>query len=87
MSLTVYERDHHNCLEHIDEITALTLEFVRDPELACRRHEDVERIDEPASVHASDRDAELVSGGEQPRRRLMRLPFLLPGVRPQPREG
>jgi pimeloyl-ACP methyl ester carboxylesterase len=30
-SLTVYERDHHICLEHLDEMIALSLEWYRDP--------------------------------------------------------
>jgi alpha-beta hydrolase superfamily lysophospholipase len=31
-ALTIYERDHHNCLEHFDEIMAHTLEWLDDPE-------------------------------------------------------
>jgi len=30
-AVTIYERDHHNCLEHFDDIMAATLEFLTDP--------------------------------------------------------
>jgi dienelactone hydrolase len=79
--VTVYERDHHNCLEHLDEITAGVLEFVADPHGCCERAAGVERVDEAASVHISDGDAVLARAGVEPRRGLARLPFLLPGVR------
>jgi len=74
-ALTIFERDHHNCLEHIDEITALTLEFLRDPHGACARREDVERVDVAATVHATDRDARRAVEGLEPTRRRVRLPF------------
>ncbi|MCB0877712.1 MAG: alpha/beta hydrolase [Thermoleophilia bacterium] len=81
-ALTVYERDHHNCLEHMDEITAGVLEFIADPYGVCERHASVERIDRAASVPVSDEDAAVSRGGDVPARGLARLPFLLPGVRP-----
>lgn len=84
-SVTVYERDHHNCLEHIDEITAGILEFIADPNGTCERAAAVERIDAAASMHVTDGDAMVARAGAQPTRRIARLPFLLPGVRPRPR--
>jgi alpha-beta hydrolase superfamily lysophospholipase len=81
-AVTVYERDHHNCLEHLDEITALVLEFVHDAYGVCERAAAVERIDAAASIHVTDEDARQAGAGWQPARRLARLPFLLPGVRP-----
>ncbi|MCW2925827.1 MAG: alpha/beta hydrolase [Thermoleophilia bacterium] len=83
VALTVYERDHHNCLEHLDEITALTLELFDDPVAACERHAAVERVDAPASIHVTDEEALLAGAGVDSRRRLARLPFLLPGMRPR----
>lgn len=80
-AVTLYERDHHNCLEHLDEITAAVLEFVHDPAEVCARAAGVERIDEAASVQVTDEDATLARAGVQPARRLVRLPFLLPGSR------
>lgn len=53
-ALTIYERDHHNCLEHIDEITALTLEFLRNPVAACVHAAPIERRDEAATMPALD---------------------------------
>lgn len=82
-AVTVYERDHHNCLEHLDEITALVLEFMQDPVGVCERAAAIERIDAAASIQVSDEDAALVRAGTTPGPRgLARLPFLLPGVRP-----
>jgi alpha-beta hydrolase superfamily lysophospholipase len=82
-AVTVFERDHHSCLEHMDEITALVLEFIQDPKGTCARAAAVERIDAAASVHVSDHDAAMVRAGTSPGPRgLARLPFLLPGVRP-----
>jgi alpha-beta hydrolase superfamily lysophospholipase len=82
-AVTVYERDHHSCLEHMDEITALVLEFIQDPVAVCDRAAAIELIDEAASVQISDHDAALVRAGTSPGPRgLARLPFLLPGVRP-----
>ena len=82
-ALTVYERDHHNCLEHLDEITAAILEFIADPHGVCERAAAVERIDRAATIQVSDADAALTRAGVQPQRGLARLPFLLPGVRPR----
>jgi alpha-beta hydrolase superfamily lysophospholipase len=82
-AVTVYERDHHNCLEHLDEITALVLEFVHDPVEVCERAAAVERIDAAASIHVTDEEARMAGQGSTPGRRIARLPFLLPGVRPQ----
>ena len=82
-AVTVYERDHHNCLEHLDEITANILEFVHDPLGTCERAALVERIDESASIHVTDREAMLARAGVQPHRRIARLPFQLPGLRPR----
>ncbi len=82
-ALTIYERDHHNCLEHLDEITAAILEFVADPHGVCERAAAVERIDRAATIQVSDADAALARAGVQPHRGLARLPFLLPGVRPR----
>ena len=31
-SVTIYERDHHNCLEHFEDMMAVTLEWLDDPE-------------------------------------------------------
>lgn len=81
VALTVYERDHHNCLEHLDEITAQVLEFTQDPVGTCERHAAVERIDAAASVHVTDEAAAIARSGARPARRLARLPFLLPGTR------
>jgi pimeloyl-ACP methyl ester carboxylesterase len=81
--VTVYERDHHNCLEHLDEITAQVLEFVHDPIGVCARSAAVERLDEAASIHVTDEEARMASRGTQPGRRIARLPFLLPGTRPR----
>ncbi|MCW2956298.1 MAG: protein of unknown function hydrolase family protein [Thermoleophilia bacterium] len=81
VALTVYERDHHNCLEHVDDITALTLEFIRDPHGVCARYAAVERLDIPATVHVTDYDAAVVAAGGQPRRGRARLPFMMPGQR------
>lgn len=83
-AVTMYERDHHNCLEHLDEITAAVLEFMHDPYAACARIVGVERIDEAASMQVTDEDAELAAAGVQPHRRFARLPFLLPGSRARP---
>lgn len=77
-AVTVYERDHHNCLEHVDEITALVLEFVHDPHGVCERTPAVERVDAAASVHVTDHDAEIARAGERPTRRIARLPFPIP---------
>ena len=82
-AVTVYERDHHNCLEHLDEITARILEFVHDPVGTCERAALVQRIDSSASIHVTDEEAMLARAGVQPQRRIARLPFLLPGVRPR----
>lgn len=82
-ALTVYERDHHTCLEHLDEITALVLEFVHDPHGVCERAAAVERIDAAASIPLTDEDAEIAASGERTGRGIVRLPFLLPGVRPR----
>lgn len=82
-AVTVYERDHHNCLEHLDEITALILEFVHDPIGTCERAALVERIDSSASIHVTDEEAMLARAGVQPHRRIARLPFQLPGLRPR----
>ncbi len=82
-AVTVYERDHHNCLEHLDEITAGILEFVHDPYGTCERAALVQRIDEAASIHVTDEEAMLARAGIEPQRRIARLPFLLPGVRPR----
>ncbi len=82
-AVTVYERDHHNCLEHLDEITALILEFVHDPIGTCERAALVERIDASASIHVTDEEAMLARAGVTPQRRLARLPFQLPGIRPR----
>jgi fermentation-respiration switch protein FrsA (DUF1100 family) len=83
VALTVYERDHHNCLEHIDEITALTLEFLADPRGTCERHVAVERIDTAATQHATDEHALLAGVGVPPRRRIARLPFHVRSLRPR----
>lgn len=83
-AVTIYERDHHNCLEHLDEITAGVLEFVHDPYAACARIVGVERIDEAASIQVTDEDASLARAGVQPQRRFARLPFTLPGSRARP---
>jgi hypothetical protein len=85
VALTVYERDHHNCLEHTDEIIARTLSFVHDPVGVCAQHVRLERVDAPATLHVSDLDATKASEGTATRPRLARLPFLFPGVRPQER--
>jgi dienelactone hydrolase len=77
--VTMYERDHHNCLEHTDDVIAQTLEFLRDPHAVCARRSSPERIDEAASLHATDRDAALVGAGYEPSRRRLRIPFALPG--------
>ncbi len=82
-AVTIYERDHHNCLEHLDEITAHVLDFVHDPIGTCERAALVERIDQSASIHVTDAEATLARAGVTPQRRLARLPFLLPGVRPR----
>ncbi len=82
-ALTIYERDHHNCLEHLDEISAHVLEFVADPEATCALAATTRSIDEAATIHPSDEDAIAARAGSIPRRRLARLPFLLPGVRPR----
>jgi alpha-beta hydrolase superfamily lysophospholipase len=82
-AVTVYERDHHNCLEHLDEITALVLEFVQDPVGTCERAAIVERIDAAASIHVTDEHAVLARAGVHPTRRIARLPFQLPGLRPR----
>jgi pimeloyl-ACP methyl ester carboxylesterase len=84
VALTVYERDHHNCLEHIDEITALTLEFIADPVATCDRHVAVERIDTAPTQHVTDEEALLAGVGVPPRRRVARLPFHVPSLRPRP---
>ncbi|MCW2960125.1 MAG: peptidase [Thermoleophilia bacterium] len=81
IALTVYERDHHNCLEHVDEITALTLEFIRDPLLVCAQHAAIERLDVAATVHVTDYDAAVVAAGGLPRRGRTRMPFIMPGQR------
>lgn len=31
-AVTIFERDHHNCLEHFEDMMALTLEWLDDPE-------------------------------------------------------
>ena len=80
VALTVYERDHHNCLEHMHEITAQTLEFLRDPAGTCLRHAALQRIDVPAGTHATDEDAMLARAGHRPRRLRVRLPFHVPSV-------
>lgn len=80
-AVTVFERDHHNCLEHLDEITALVLEFVHEPVETCERAAALERIDAAASVHVTDRDAQLAQEGERPHRRVVRLPFPMPRLR------
>lgn len=82
-AVTVYERDHHNCLEHVDEITALVLEFVHDPVGTCERAALVQRIDESASIHVTDQEAMRARAGMRSPRRIARLPFLLPGVHPR----
>lgn len=85
VALTVYDRDHHNCLEHTDEMTAAALEFIRDPYGVCERFTSIERIDAPATLQATDHDAELVGAGIEPSRRRLRIPFTLPGsLRPKP---
>jgi alpha-beta hydrolase superfamily lysophospholipase len=79
-ALTVYERDHHNCLEHIDVITAHILEFVADPYGVCERAPAVEHVDAPVPAPMLEPDG---SGSPAaPSRGFARLPFLLPGVRP-----
>ena len=83
-ALTVFERDHHNCLEHIDHITARILEFVHDPGGVCERSPAVERIDEAASIHVTDEEAVLARAGVHAHRRAARLPFQLPRLRPRP---
>jgi alpha-beta hydrolase superfamily lysophospholipase len=80
-ALTIYERDHHNCLEHLDAITAAVLEFIADPHGTCERAPAVERIDAAPSTAVTDEDEALQRAGVAPPRRLARLPFLLPGVR------
>lgn len=79
-ALTVYERDHHNCLEHLDEIAAQVLELVHDPVGTCERLTATERVDAAPSVHVSDHDASQVRAGARPARTLARLPFALPGL-------
>lgn len=83
VALTVYDRDHHNCLEHIDEIAALTLEFVGDPDGTCARHVTVEHVDSAATQHATDEQALVAGIGATPRTRLVRLPFHLRSARPR----
>lgn len=82
-ALTIYERDHHNCLEHTDEMTALTLEFVHDPHGVCAGHRRAELLDVPAeAVLPEDAGAVLT-----PRRAWIRLPFGLPGLLGSRRRG
>jgi dienelactone hydrolase len=83
-ALTVYERDHHNCLEHIDEITAHALAFVDDPIAACQSVRPQALVNTPPSQHATDADAKLAGAGFEPGRAAARLPFLLPWARPRP---
>ncbi len=37
-SVTIHERDHHNCLEHFEDIMADTLEWLDDPQPALLRY-------------------------------------------------
>jgi dienelactone hydrolase len=80
-ALTVYERDHHNCLEHLDEITAATLEFLDDPHGVCERLTSIERRDEAASLHVSDREALYAEAGRAPAATIGAIPLLLRGRR------
>ncbi|MCW2927472.1 MAG: hypothetical protein JWM86_1440 [Thermoleophilia bacterium] len=82
-ALTVYERDHHNCLEHLDEITAHVLEFVRDPHGTCERLAAVECVDTAATVQLTDEDAVRAAAGVEPHRMRARLPFHLRSFRPR----
>ncbi|MCU1543983.1 MAG: protein of unknown function hydrolase family protein [Microbacteriaceae bacterium] len=86
VAFTMYERDHHNCLEHTDDMIAQTLEFLHDPAGVCASDWAIERVDEPASLQATDHDAVLVGAGFEPSRRRLRIPFSLPGsLRPRSR--
>jgi alpha-beta hydrolase superfamily lysophospholipase len=78
-ALTLYERDHHNCLEHTDHLIGETLEFLHDPAAVIAGKPFLERVDQAATLHATDRDAVLVGAGLEPSRRRVRLPFKLPG--------
>lgn len=80
-AVTVYERDHHNCLEHLDEITAATLEFLHDPHAVCALLADVERRDEAASIHVSDRDAMYAETGRALPATIGAMPLMLRGRR------
>ncbi|MBC7461264.1 MAG: alpha/beta hydrolase [Thermoleophilia bacterium] len=79
VAFTMYERDHHNCLEHTDDMIAQTLEFLHDPARVCASDWAIERVDEPATLQATDHDAALVGAGLEPSRRRLRIPFSLPG--------
>lgn len=78
-ALTVYDRDHHSCLEHLEEITVGLLEFIADPWTVARTHALAHHVDEPAPDVAT----EGVAPGSGMRRGIAaRLPFLLPWARP-----
>lgn len=78
-ALTVYERDHHNCLEHLDEITAATLEFLEDPARVATQLAAIERLDEAPTVHVSDREALYASAGRRAPATVGAMPLLLRG--------
>ena len=80
VALTVFERDHHNCLEHVDEITDDIIEVLEDPAAAVKRHRRRDRLrDEPAAEPAVE---EGLVPTPAPRHVLARLPFYLPWARP-----
>lgn len=82
-ALTIYQRDHHNCLEHLNEITASILEFIADPYEVCSTLHSTELLSDPASISVTDEDAQLLQAGVIPSRRAARLPFMLPWMRPR----